>query len=41
MTITLGAWAIPVAITALIIAWAFVRPLPANGGDYDLSLIHI
>ena len=37
MTITLGGWAIPVAITALFIAWAFVRPLPENGGDYDFS----
>lgn len=37
MTITLGAWAIPVTITALIIAWAFLRPLPGNGRDYDFS----
>ncbi len=37
MIIYVAGWAFPLAITALVIAWAILRPLPDNGGDYDFS----
>lgn len=37
MTIALAAWMVPAAICLLLLAWAFLMPLPAGGGDYNFA----
>ena len=37
MTVTLAAWMIPTAICLLLLAWAFLMPLPDGGGDYNFA----
>lgn len=37
MTITIAAWMIPTGICLLLLAWAFLMPLPEGGGDYNFA----
>lgn len=37
MTFTLTAWMIPTAICLLLLAWAFLMPLPKVHGDYNFA----
>ncbi|WP_375462966.1 hypothetical protein [uncultured Methylobacterium sp.] len=37
MTITVGLWAFPLAMTMAMIAWAILMPLPSSGGSFDIG----
>lgn len=37
MNVTISLWAIPVALTVIIWAAAFLWPMPKRRGDYDFS----
>lgn len=38
MTITIGLWGIPLAVTLAAVAWAFLMPMPRpQGGAFDFG----
>lgn len=37
MTVTLGAWTIPLAITVAVWAWGLLWPNESSGGDYNFG----
>ena len=39
MTITIDTWMIPLGISIVLSAWAFLMPLPQQQGDYDFGPI--
>lgn len=37
MTITIGTWAIPLAVTLAVMAWAFLTPSKSPTSSYDFG----
>lgn len=37
MSVTVGAWVIPLAATIAVWSWEILKPRPPRSGDYDFS----